>query len=42
MIRPGSIPGIGKGISVSKQTFLRVICRDDMKTVCRHSDLDVN
>ena len=38
----GSIPCVGKGIPVSEHAFLRVICRDDMKTVRRPSDWDVN
>ena len=33
---------VGKEISVSEHAFLRVICRDDMKTVCRPSDWGVN
>ena len=39
---PGSIPGVGKGISMSDHTFLRVICGDDIKTVCGPSNQVVN
>ena len=38
---PGSIPCVGKGISVSEHAFLGVICRHDMKAVHRPSDRDV-
>ena len=39
---PGSIPGVGKGISMSDHTFHRVICGDDIKTVRSPSNRVVN
>ena len=38
----GSIPVAGKEKFMSKQASLRVICRDDMNTVHRPLDRDVN
>ena len=37
---PGSILGVGKGISVSEHAFHHVSCRDYMKTMRLSSDRD--
>ena len=38
----GIDPSVGKETSMSEHAIIRDICRDDMKTVRRPSDLDVN
>ena len=37
----GNTPGLSEGIFGVQHAFLHVICRHEMKTVCRPSDRDV-